>query len=373
MGDLDFSGLFDSLLEELDDMSVNKPTVRIPADRQSAAKEHDPLNGFAGALRAFRQKFFPTNKEKYSEVFVSMPVMNPKTGEMDHVDLSLVSKIIIEPEYLYDFETNDKKKVELSLEGQSDKSVVVFSATFPGDVKESHSFTAETFESIMSRVVHSDNQQRLEQTPEFSGATDVLIRRFILDQKVANRLYVRIDETVELVEGVGIVHDIKAKQDIGTFETLVLAVKKNNNETHFDALNILSSVRTRDDITGDPTRYQFSYYNLAGNVVYQFVVLEDGKVPEALDTVREQSGDQSIRFHRVKMDIFSMSAESDKIPLIQKANETKNALRSVSPDDFLYSQFVEQFNAARFSILKASEEKAKKAQMLNKYADMELF
>ncbi|QHW35762.1 hypothetical protein GZH47_33250 (plasmid) [Paenibacillus rhizovicinus] len=302
-----------------------------------------------------------------------MPVMNPKTGEMDHVDLSIVNKIIVEPEYLHDFDMNEKKKIDFSIIGDEEANIVTFQAMFPLETRSTRAFKSEQFETIMSRVVHSDTQLRLEQTEEFKNATDSMIENYISNQRGDGKLFSRIDEIVSLDNGIGIIHDLKANQDVGTFETLVFCVKKNTNETHFDILDILSGVRSMKDLLDDPTRYRFSYYALDTQTIYEFIVLESGRGVLALDETLEGHSDQSIRMNHVQMEIRSLETEKDKVLLIEKANETKNTLRGVASDDFLHSQYVEQFNSARFDILKVSEQKAKKAQMMNKYADLELF
>jgi len=301
----------------------------------------------------------------------SMPVLNPKTGEQDYVDLELVSKINIEPQFLHNFSSREREKVRFGLEGIKEEEKVLFQAFFEDDTTFSHEFGLLEFKKAMADCIYDAMKKRLEHTDMFIAAADQMIDQYIEKMKQANILCCRLDKNHLLDGGIGVITDLKTNQDVGTFESLKFNMAKNNDEVFFDVLDILSSVRQIRDYLPEPERFKYTYYSLRDHLIYTMIP-DEGTRTQRMEHASDAHSDQNVRFHQVSLSIKPLEEDDTHMQMVMDAVETKVLIKDLAPDDFLSSQAVEAYKAARIKILIDSEERSKKQQMLSKYADIEI-
>src|SRR5690606_21894859 len=111
---------------------------------------------------------------------LKMPVQNPKTGEQDYVDVSLVNKIIIDSEYVEDMIINKKIKIDFSLSGDASKKEVYLKANSKEvSYEESQTIPLQTFEEMLFKAINEIKAQRLEEVEEFKAITSNLISSIV--------------------------------------------------------------------------------------------------------------------------------------------------------------------------------------------------
>jgi hypothetical protein len=295
-----------------------------------------------------------------------MPVVNPANpNEMDYVDKSLVSKIVFEPEYLHYFREGKQHRVSLQLNPHPDSAEkILFSAALP-DGKERHvDIDLQAFEETLSHIIHHDNSKRLEQTELFRSAINHLITGFIADQKKINNLYARTGELYDLYKGLGVIHDTKAEQDVGTFESFSFQITR--SDKRFSVVDAFLSGRTSKEVAEDPSRFVFTYYNLNDNLIYTLIPKGSAGVQQA------KVGECNFEYANMEIYLEPFSTDHSKYELIAKAEEAKSMMDHADPEDPLYQEEYEKFRGTRLEIISTSRELAKKQKLVSMFADIEL-
>jgi hypothetical protein len=305
------------------------------------------------------------------EVHQAMPIANPNNpNEMDHIDLSLLERVIIEPENVYCFGRRNKFKIEFSLKRHPEKvDWILYAAKYPDGAEDAIPFTVQQLEEAVSYIVHKEQSKRIEQVPPFDQATVDLINRYLDKKKGEGDLHLRMGQTYRFENGLGIVYDKKAEQEIGTFERVEITLHKTLTDMHIEYLmhDIILSLRSEKDLAEDEDRFIFRFYNLDDNLIYVF----DPK-GKAVSTLRSDiQADCTLKLNMRDVHIEAIEDNDAKLPLIIDAQNTKTLVLG-DPNDPLYQEDYERFKDVRMSIIRSSQEKAKKEKMVSLFADIEL-
>ncbi|PVC74991.1 hypothetical protein C2I27_03635 [Priestia megaterium] len=294
---------------------------------------------------------------------LQVPVKNPKTGEEDHVDINLVNKIVIDSEYVEDMLNNTKVKIDINLEGDKEKSEVhvVASSQVFGNLKEI--MTLQQFEEVLSKTINELKDQRLESAEEFKAILNRLVNQFIEENRADNKHFAKIEQEYELKNGVGIIRDIQTNQDVGTFETLSYEYDRNRRTASMEG--IILSGRTYKELE-EKDRFEFAYYSLDHNTVYSLIA-EKGAV------VTVNADEDAYDAERYSLIIDPFSSEHERYQTVLNAQQLKDSVTSIDSDHPLYDEKIQVFRQARLDLLEESRKKQKQEQLVNQFADIDLF
>jgi hypothetical protein len=349
MGDIDFRPLFDLLRKELEQLSVDKPSIVIasPEHKRSATKKQHRL------------------MRKFLEV-LKMPVPSPKPsypGEMDYINLDILHRVIIEPEFLFNF--NDRKvKINFALEKVPDTNEeIALAATFHnGDVKR-YKLAVMDVEKVLSNIMHHDRSKRLEHSDLFRAAIASMIDNFILEQRDAGSMYARFGVPYHFQNGLGVIRDLKANQDVGTFEAFSFKVES-QHKGEYEIKDIILSGRTEKELE-DFVRFAYYYFDLSENRIYNIE-------PECFGTHSPGAvADFSLCFTNANIRVEQLEADHPKLELIHRAQYAKSFIQSAKEDPLFDEEF-ERFKEPRIQLIKSSQEAAKKQKVVSMFADIEL-
>ncbi|WP_067923893.1 hypothetical protein [Alicyclobacillus shizuokensis] len=298
-----------------------------------------------------------------------MPIPNPTNpGEMDYVDLSLLPKIKLENESLVILNPIEYLSIPMQLltdPEKYDEQTVVLRAKVQDDVLD-HTFELEEFEQIMARLHYEGKNERLESTSEYRQAVDTLLDTYVSNCWQQGRYPARVGVTYRRTKGIGIITDMKANQNVGTFEGLeyhIDWVVKSN--TYLDILDINLTVRSVSDLL-KPQRFEFVFYSLEDMMIYRMELMENAK------TSTSDLGLTHLRMEQFTIKPEPWDENHDRYSVAVQADNIKSELLSVSKNDFMYSEYLTRFTASRQDILKESAEQAKKAALVSKFADIDL-
>lgn len=301
-----------------------------------------------------------------------MPIENPKTGEQDYVDVSLINKIIVEPENMMETLTNRPIRINMALEhvklDGDEKDYVGYvmklsEHTHPSDMRKL--FTLQEFEQIMSTIIHGDTSKRLEQTDEFVEAATGMLNEFIVEKKKEKALYARIGQTYASTVGIGIVHDKKAGQDVGTFEHFSYGYDKGRSGS-LRIEDILLSVRTVKELVDEVDRFTYHFYSLEDQAIYDLV---PAKSPKEEDHVL---GAATFAFDAFTIGLSHFENDHEKYAIVQESQAAKAIMDNVSKADPLYQEDYEKFRETRFGLLRSIQQKAEMEKIKSNFTDIEL-
>jgi hypothetical protein len=316
------------------------------------------------------------NKESQLELYqkilevLQMPVVSPKPsfpGETDHVDLSLISKIIFEPETIRNLTTNENIRVSFQMNPCEENPLMIsFQATFPDGSTDHFLISIQLLEEAMSNIIHHESSKRLEQTELIQKAINTLLSNYQSKMKKNGAYVASLGVNHDLNHGLGIIYDSKAEQDVGTFESVHFHLPKSGTETSFRIQDAFLSGRSTKEVSEEKGRFQYKFYNLKDDFVY--IIRSDS---EAL-LRHDQLGDCSLEYRRAAVVVDPIMNPLPHLPLIHKAQELKAMMENSDPADPLYQEEFEKFKQSRMDLIRSSQEKLKKQKMVSKFADIEL-
>ncbi|SFJ63788.1 hypothetical protein SAMN02799624_05301 [Paenibacillus sp. UNC496MF] len=349
MSNLDFEPFYDFLHQELDALSVDKPTLTInPAYEQAQSKKQ---------RRSLR---------KFLEV-LKMPVPSPKptfAGETDYINTDLLPRVIIEPEFLFDFDDKQKKKIAFNLDvDPEDKQNILLNATFHNGYVGQANLSLVHLEKELSNIMHGDRSKRLEHSPLFKDAIGNMLREFTYNYRARGEMFIQLGVQYEMSAGLGIIRDTKTDQDVGTFESFFYRTDAKDKSEYIIGDVILSG-RTEKDLE-DVRRFVYYFFDLNEGRIYSIEPVKWGT------TQHGEVTDFSIKLHDVNIHIENMEDDHPKLELVRQAQETKSVIRSFKADPLFDEEF-QRFKEPRMALIKSSQESAKKQKMVNMFADIDL-
>ena len=313
--------------------------------------------------KATKERNSPVGIMKTVMEGLRMPVYNPKTGEKDHVDLKLVSNIVVEPQYIQDMVSNKRIKIDMSLAADENKEEVILKAVNSSlALNSSKSMALQTFEEILFKTLNEEKEQRLEKVEEFKNLTSEIIDAFIVQSRERQHYFASVDEEYELDQGIGIIRDIKTNQDIGTFESFEYLY---NNKRHLVNIEgVILSGRTFDDLN-DVDRFEYAFYSLDHQVAYSVLAGIDA------DT-RTDENSAAVDIENYELLAGEFNTDHKYYDVVTQAQEIKSSIKDIDQNHPLYDSSMEKFRKSRLSILEESKTKQKQEKLVNQFADIDL-
>ncbi len=292
-----------------------------------------------------------------------MPVLNPKTGEEDHVDINLIEKIIVDQEFFQDMTKNIEIKVDIKLVGKESSQTVHISALNENHgIQEEESISLQTFEEMLFEAIHENKNQRLEEVEAFQKTVDLLLDRSIESaRKNNNQFLARRSREYILSKGVGIIADIKTNQKVGTFESIRYTYEKYDYSCKIE--DVLLYGRSYKDLK-DLGRFSFSFYSLEHGINYNFISDSNSDI-----TTSEKESLLSIVNFNFSPDPFDNN--HDYYQIITESEDKKDLIKDIDPDHPLYDERIESFRKSRLLILEESKKKQKQMKLVSQFSDIE--
>ncbi|MED3627936.1 hypothetical protein P4478_12825 [Bacillus subtilis] len=291
-----------------------------------------------------------------------MPVFNPKTNENDFVDLSLVDKIAIDPEFLTDMLTDKKFKVELSLSADQEAEEVILHAKKNDVELESARIILQEFEEMLFNALNNVKSQRLEDDKEFKSRIQQLINTYIKKSSKDNNHYAMTGLDYILDKGIGIIRDTKTNQEVGTFESVTYLYPGNSYPNLLTVKDIILYGRTMEELQ-QSDRYELAYYSLDCQYIYSFMSTDHSNIEITNNNL-------SINKFQLVTDAFGPT--HSYFQTVKEAQEQKLKLGSNNDSDDILSELEsDKFRASRLAILEASKAKQKQAQLEKQFSDIE--
>ncbi|UYX56043.1 hypothetical protein M3Y14_34240 (plasmid) [Bacillus thuringiensis] len=291
-----------------------------------------------------------------------MPVYNPETKENDYVDLKLVDKILIDSEYIQDMKTNKKEKIDITLKANEEKKLVqVILSNKEVKFEHTHEIELQTFEEMLFHTINNESTQKLENTEDFKAIVYTAISSFIDTNTLNKKHFAYLNEEYVLDNGIGIIHDTKTNQDIGTFESIKYVYSSKKRTVDFNAIILFG--RSLEDLA-ENDRYEFSFYSLDHKLLYSFMI------NDLSATNFKNNKTSSIDEFIFVSEQFNTDHKFYK--LIQEAQGKKALLEGLTEDSPLYEVNMDQFRQSRLSILELSKQKQKQEKIVNQFADIDL-
>ena len=294
---------------------------------------------------------------------IQMPVKNPKTGEEDYVDVSLVNKIVVDAQYVEDMKTNNKVKIDIGISGDAEaQRVSIIAKNKNLKLNASKSMALQSFEEMLFKAINELSSQRLEDVEEFEVVVKELVSSAI-DTGLKNGQYLaRLDRALIIDKGIGIIRDTKTDQQIGTYESATFLYEKSRRTVTFDG--IILSGRTFEELE-ETDRFEFSYYSLDNEAVYS-VMVSDNALPKPGPNLSKFS----IERFNILIDEFKESHAQREMVTLAQANKT--LMEGMDATHPLYDSNYEKFRQTRLDILEESKNQQKKQKLVNKFADIDL-
>lgn len=292
---------------------------------------------------------------------LKMPVHNPKTGEQDYVDVSLVNKIVVDSEYVEDMVSNSKIKIDINLAGSAD-IVTVTAGNKELNATALHEIPVQFFEEMLFKAINEVKDQRLEEVEDFKGIVDTLVSTIVNNSRVNNVHLARLGEDYVLQRGIGIIRDIKANQDIGTFEDFEYQYDKSRRLVNIEG--VILSGRVLEDLK-EKDRFEFVYYSLEQGLSYSIITGEKA-------SVRIDTKEPSIDIEKYDLLIQKFDDTHTYYQIVKTAQEKKAIMEGIDQSHPLYDTNLVQFRQSRLDILEESKDKQKKEKLVSQFADIEI-
>jgi hypothetical protein len=296
-----------------------------------------------------------------------MPVPSPKptfAGETDYINTDLLPRVIIEPEFLFDFDDKQKKKVTFNLDvDHEDKQNILFNASFHDGYIAQADLKLTDLEKTLSDIMHGDRSKRLEHSPLFRDAVDNMIREFTFVKRSRGEMLIRLGVQYEMSNGLGIIRDTKTEQDIGTFENFMYRADSNSKAEYIFG-DVMLSGRTEKELE-DMNRFVYYYFDLNERRIFSIEPVKFSSCVEGVVT------DFSVKLQDVNIHIENMEDDHPKLELVRQAQEAKSIIRS-GKEDPLFDEEFQRFKEPRLALIKSSQESAKKQKMVSMFADIDL-
>ncbi|MCY9186509.1 hypothetical protein [Bacillus halotolerans] len=291
-----------------------------------------------------------------------MPVFNPKTNENDFVDLSLVDKIAIDPEFLTDMLTDKKFKVELSLSADQESEKVILHAKKNDVELDNVRIILQDFEEMLFNALNNVKSQRLEDDKEFKSRVQQLINTYIKKSSKDNNHYAMTGLDYILDKGIGIIRDTKTNQEVGTFESVTYLYPGNSYPNLLTVKDIILYGRTMEELQ-QADRYELAYYSLDCQYIYSFMSTDHSNIEITNNNL-------SINKFQLVTDAFGPT--HSYFQTVKEAQKQKLKLGSNNDSDDILSELEsDKFRASRLAILEASKAKQKQAQLEKQFSDIE--
>ncbi|MCY8466467.1 hypothetical protein [Bacillus atrophaeus] len=291
-----------------------------------------------------------------------MPVFNPKTNENDFVDLSLVDKIAIDPEFLTDMLTDKKFKVELSLSADQESEEVILHAKKNDVELENARIILQDFEEMLFNALNNVKSQRLEDDKEFKSRVQQLIKTYIKKSSKDNNHYAMTGLDYVLDKGIGIIRDTKTNQEVGTFESVTYLYPGNSYPNLLTVKDITLYGRTMEELQ-QSDRYELAYYSLDCQYIYSFMSTDHSNIEITNNNL-------SINKFQLVTDAFGPT--HSYFQTVKEAQEQKLKFGSNKDSGDILSELEsDKFRASRLAILEASKAKQKQAQLEKQFSDIE--
>lgn len=291
-----------------------------------------------------------------------MPVFNPKTNENDFVDLSLVDKIAIDPEFLTDMLTDKKFKVELSLSADQESEEVILHAKKNDVELENARIILQDFEEMLFNALNNVKSQRLENDKEFKSRVQQLIKTYIKKSSKDNNHYAMTGLDYVLDKGIGIIRDTKTNQEVGTFESVTYLYPGNSYPNLLTVKDITLYGRTMEELQ-QSDRYELAYYSLDCQYIYSFMSTDHSNIEITNNNL-------SINKFQLVTDAFGPT--HSYFQTVKEAQEQKLKFGSNKDSGDILSELEsDKFRASRLAILEASKAKQKQAQLEKQFSDIE--
>jgi hypothetical protein len=321
-------------------------------------------SNFARSMKVLQDDQLEHMKHLYMKHLLEglkMPVLNTKTGEEDYIDLSLVTKIVIDSEYVADMLAIEKVKIDIKLTGNEDTKEVKVTAENKLLGSYTKTLSIQVFEEMLAKAINDTKEQRLELVPEFKEITDSLVREFVNNNRVSSIHYARVGEKYELTNGIGVIRDIKTNQDVGTFESFDYLYDQHNRMVM--VAGIIISGRSSDDLL-EPDRFEFAFYSIEHGFVYSVI-------STVLSTFVENTKNQTLRISNFSLVIDDFSDSHKYHNMILHAQQQKETIEGVDENHPLFASKMEAFRSNRLSILEESKQKQKQEKIFNQFADID--
>ncbi|KAF2421611.1 hypothetical protein [Bacillus subtilis] len=291
-----------------------------------------------------------------------MPVFNPKTNENDFVDLSLVDKIAIDPEFLTDMLTDKKFKVELSLSADQESEEVILHAKKNDVELENVRIILQDFEEMLFNALNNVKSQRLEDDKEFKSRVQQLINTYIKKSSKDNNHYAMTGLDYVLDKGIGIIRDTKTNQEVGTFESVTYLYPGNSYPNLLTVKDITLYGRTMEELQ-QSDRYEFAYYSLDCQYIYSFMSTDHSNI---------EITNNNLSINKFQLVTDAFGSTHSYFQTVKEAQEQKLKLGSNNDSDDILSELEsDKFRASRLAILEASKAKQKQAQLEKQFSDIE--
>lgn len=302
------------------------------------------------------------NKLKAVLEVLQMPVYNPETKENDYVDLALIDKILIDAEYIQNMKTNKKEKIDINLKADEEKKLVKFVLSNKDiQFEHIHDMELQTFEELLFHTINSEKSQKLEDTKEFKDIVMTGISSYVHENTLKRNHFAYLNQEYILENGIGIIHDTKTNQDIGTFESVKYAYSPKERKVEFNTLILFG--RSLNDLS-EPDRYEFSFYSLDQEILYSFMIDDSSTA-----AFKNESCSSISNFSFVS-ELFDKNHKFYQ--LIQDAQDKKSLVEDLTEDNPLYEVNMAQFRQSRVSILEISKQKQKQEKLVKQFADIDL-
>jgi hypothetical protein len=305
-----------------------------------------------------------TQLDIYKELLevIRMPVLNPKTGEQDYVDLKLVNKIVINSDYVEDMVTNEKVKLNFTLSSDEQNELVNIKISSNDHSSQANeSVSLQRFEEMLFKSIHEIKEQRLEDVEEFKSLTDSLIDRYISMELAKQKHLARLNQGYELHEGVGIIRDTITNQEIGTFESFEYLYGKKERTLSIEG--VILSGRTFDDLE-EKDRFEFTFYSLKEGLLYSVIPNQKGSLSK---------NDNGVVITNFPLLIEAFSSDHKHFGIISEAQSQKSLLHDLDQNHPLYDTNMEKFRQSRLNMLEESKNRVKQEKLVNQFADIDLF
>ena len=292
-----------------------------------------------------------------------MPVYNPKTGEQDYVDITLVNKIVVDSEYIEDMITNNKLKIDLSLTGDEEKNEVHLIARNENlNMKEVEIIPLQSFEEMLFKAIHEVKDQRLEDVEEFKNITSKLINQFIDRSRAEQKHFARLETEYKLTNGVGIIRDTKTNQDVGTFESFEYFYAKNTRSASIQG--IILSGRSFEDLE-EKDRFEFCFYSLDHRTAYSLMAGDRASIKAYTEKV-----EVNIEKYGLVTEVFD--EQHKYYAMVTTAQAKKALIEGIDENHPLYDTNMGQFRQSRLDILEESKNRQKEEKLIQQFADIDL-
>lgn len=289
-----------------------------------------------------------------------MPVLNPKTGEQDYVDISLVSKIVVDPEYVEDMASNNKIKVDITLQGDQETNEVYVVSQNEIFGKHGEIVSLNAFEEMLFKAINEAKDQRLEAVEEFNAIINRLMTKFVDENRSHQKHLARLGHEYDLTQGIGIIRDTKTNQDVGTFESFGYEYQRNRRNVTFSG--ILLTGRTMEDLS-EKDRYEMAFYSIEHGTIYSVISKSDVEI----------EGEEILHINNFSLVTEAFEEAHNLYQMVVDANNQKASIADIDTSHPLYSVRMEEFKNSRLSILEESKQKQKQEKLVNQFADIDIF